>query len=453
MKWQNPTRLLAFATALLTACAPAAQAPPEPSAPPAAVSSATQALPDAGAPDATLASADAGDGAAAEAPPEPMVPPSLADSINLFARDLHKELAKTPGNLFYSPLSIHLALTMTWAGARGKTAEEMAKVLHVRPGDTRVHEEYAKLVAALGSEPKGGAPEIRIANRLWVQNDFELVPEFVALTRDRYGAPIGRLDFFAQPEASRVAINAWVATRTKNHIEELLPEGSIHPQVRVVITDAIYLKAAWASPFPEENTRDDRFFVNGVTAQAVPTMHGDVGARYVELDDAQVIELPYARGGGADLAMVIVLPKGRNGLGSVEKRFARSGATALFRNERPRIVTLSLPRFTGRLALELKPVLAKLGMPLAFTGKADFSALSRHPPLVIDEVYHQAFFRTDEKGSEAAAGTAVVMAVSISGGPSPIEVRVDHPFLVFLRDRRSGVILFGGRVVAPGSQG
>ncbi len=442
----SPGRILAFVLWSASACAPTRAA--EPSAPPAA-STAPSATPDAGGLDgAAVAANDAGDGAVTEAPPEPMVPRSLADSINLLARDLHKELGKKPGNLFYSPLSVHLALTMTWAGARGKTADEMAKVLHIRPDDTRVHEEYAKLVQALESEPKDEAPEIRMANRLWVQKAFELVPEYVALTRDRYGAPIELLDFIQQPEESRVAINTWVAARTKNRIEELLPENSIGPTVRVVITDAIYLRAQWMARFSKKDTRDEHFFVNGVTPREVPTMHANVAAEYVDLADAQVIELPYARANGPDLTMLIVLPKARNGLRAVERRLARDGVTASLRGARPKGVSLSLPRFSAHAAFTLKQTLQALGMRLAFRA-ADFSGLSRSAPLHVDEVYHQAFVRTDEEGSEAAAATAIV-AVAITEGPPPVELRVDHPFLLFIRDRLSGAVLFGGRVVAPG---
>ncbi|MCL4753611.1 MAG: serpin family protein [Myxococcales bacterium] len=450
----SPSRavsLLLFAGAVAATCSPPPNEPAHPARP-------ANADPEAGTPldsSADVGAAGSGDAsvdAAEGSPAEPVVPASLADSVNAFARDLHRELsAKEKGNLIYSPLSISVALTMTYAGARGETAEEMAKVLHLGRDATETHAGYAKLIQKLGSEPLRGAPEVRLANRLWPQKGMELVPEFAEVTRLHYRAPLEQLDFQSQPEASRQRINSWVEHETKERIAELLPKGSIHEEVRLVLTNAVYFHGRWATPFAEAATRDERFFVNGVTPRSLPTMRGTVEARYAALADAQVVELPYARGNGPELAMVIVLPKTRNGLPDLEKRFGREGVGAYVPELRPTRVSLWLPRFTATVRFKLKSPLEKLGMLLAFTTSADFSGITRRPPtLYIEDVYHKAFVETSEKGTEASAGTAVVMRTIVSDSPPPPEVKVDHPFLFFIHDRRSGAVLFAGRIVAPG---
>jgi serpin B len=385
--------------------------------------------------------------AQAEAPPEPVVPATLADSINLFARDLHREIAKKPGNLFYSPLSISIALTMASAGARGQTAEEMAKVLHLGSEARGTHGEYAKLIASLSSEPRAGAPDVRIANRLWVELKSELVPEFAALTSEHYRAPVEKLDFINQPEPSRGIINRWVEQKTKERIKDLIPRDGVTSDDRVVLTNAIYFKGLWAKPFKKTDTRGEVFYDHGTTARKVPMMHALLRARYAETDDAQVLELPYSRGGGPELALVLIVPKDRKGLPAVERHYGREGIGAFVRDLQQAEVRLALPRFKMTVPVGLKRILGQLGMVLAFTNRADFSAMVDQA-VKIKEVYHKAFVQLDEEGTEAAAATAVVMG-RVSAGPPPRELSADHPFLFVIRDVKSGATLFGGRIVAP----
>jgi serine protease inhibitor len=392
------------------------------------------------------ATPDAGVVEPLEEPPADLLPATLADAVNLFARDLHAQLRKKDkGNLFYSPLSISIALTMTYAGARGETATQMAKVLHLGDG-TDAHREYAALIRKLISEPKAGAPEVRLANRLWADRSAELVPAFVSLTKQSYSAPVERLDFVRQPEPSRKTINHWVEQQTHERIRDLLPAGSITDATRLVLTNAIYFKGRWATPFPKEKTRDQRFYANGTTPQSAPTMHLELTARYAELPDAQVLELPYSSGKGPLLAMLVVLPKARNGLDGVERAYARDGIAAFTQKLATQRVDVHLPRFTATTSLELAPVLRALGMPVAFSGAADFSGMFTDAKPNVDAVYHRAFVETNEGGTEAAAATGVVLETGAIVSSSGSVFRADHPFIFVIREVRSGVVVFAGRV-------
>lgn len=444
----NVLAMLAFAVAVASSCATPSPGPNAPSlAPPGSTPPAGSAHLSADSGGIPVADAASMDAAAAE--PALTVPAGLAESVNLFARDLHRELGKEKGNVFYSPLSIHIALSMTWAGARGKTAEQVAKVLHLDSGDAKVHGEYAKLIKRLGSQPAGGAPEISIANRLWADKTLELAEPFVALTRDQYGAAVEKQDFQKEPEAARQVLNHWVQQQTRERVKNLLPERSVE-QALLVLTNAIYFKGAWQTPFRVDKTRDMPFYVDGKRARAVPMMHeAAFRGRYAKIAGAQVLELRYKAGNGPKLAMVVILPERRDGISALEREYAQSGIGPFVEPLQQTAVELFLPRFSAELPFRLSDVLKRLGMIAAFED-ADFSGIARGPTRAkIREVHHKAFVLTNEAGSEAAAATAVVVQGSDLLGVVPI-FRVDHPFLLAIRDLDSGVVLFAGRVVDPG---
>lgn len=439
------------ACALLLPCALAATCNPPSIAPSVPPRSSTVVdsgdVPDSPVPlDAAVAGDAVADGTA-DPPPAPVVPATLAASINAFARELHRELSKEKGNLFYSPLSVHIALTMVWAGARGATGDQLAKVLHLDSVDTKVHDEYASLIRRLSSEPTRGAAEIRIANRLWPAEDVQIETDFAALTRSRYGAPVETLNFSGQPEQSRRAINRWVEGQTRERIKDLLPLGSIDPMTRLVLTNAIYFKGTWATPFPGASTRALPFYVDGVTLRKVPSMQGQrVAARYSEQSDARVLELPYSAGGGPRLAMLILLPKERNGVAALERRLSVEGVAPFAGGLRNAQVDVTLPKFQTSKRFTLGVALKRLGAIQAFEEGADFSAMAPRAGR-IGEVFHKAFVAVDEAGTEAAAATAVALK-SMSDSDS-VEVRIDRPFLFAIRDVPSGTVLFFARINDP----
>ncbi len=388
--------------------------------------------------------------------PSPTVPAATAEQAALFARsvnafglDLWQHIG--PGNQTISPASVAIALDMTFAGARGETSDQMARVLHVEGDRDAFH------AAAGGMLVRWSAASddltLAIANRLFGHRDFAFEEPFLALTRARYGAPLERVDFGA-PEPARGYINAWVAERTHDRIRDLIPPEGIDDQTRLVLTNAIYLLAKWAEPFEAHATRDATFYVNGTEARPVPTMHATGSRRFGQVDGARVLELPYRAGG---LSMLFVLPDARDGLPALERRLDAETLARWAAAPTPQHTEVALPRF--RVAPErsfaLADALKTMGMPLPFQrGVADFTAMANPPDpqdrLAISQVFHKAFVDVNEEGTEAAAATAVAMARG-AGMPMLPQARfvADHPFLFFLRDASSGAVLFFGRVVEP----
>jgi serine protease inhibitor len=268
----------------------------------------------------------------------------------------------------------------------------------------------------------------------------------LSLLNDRYGAPLQQLDFMRSPEPSRATINGWVDDKTEHKIPALLPPGTIDPTTRLVLTNATYFKAAWVTAFAPNATQDGSFTVTSDKVIPTKLMHRQIEASYAETGDAQVLELPY--NGGA--SMVIVLPKDKDGLGALEKTIVTKGLDAWTASLAPASVDTTLPRFKTSAQFSLKQTLSQMGMPIAFTTDADFSGIDGAKDLDISAVIHQAVIDVDEKGTEAAAATAVVIR-EMSARIRELErrtFRADHPFLYFLRDRQ-GRVLFMGRLVNP----
>ena len=395
-------------------------------------------------------------------PPSTPTPPNaeqaqlFAQSTNAFGLDLWARLREQPGNQIVSPASIAVALDMTFAGARSETAAEMARVLHA-PSDTAALHTAAGNVLSTWNDPSRDAYTLAVANRLFGERTYRFEEPFLQITRDTYRAPLEPVDFAGAPDPSRVHINQWVAAQTRDRIQDLIPPRAIDDQTRLVLVNAVYFLARWAAEFERAMTHPQPFFANGADAGAqVPTMHRTGSMRYGEAEGVQVLELPYLRN---ELAMTIVLPRARNGLSALETGLdaarLQSWVASLADGHR---VAVSLPKFriAPASSLELAPVLRAMGMPLAFTrGRADFTGIANPPSpddrLYITHVFHKAFVEVDERGTEAAAATAVVMARAGGAAPSapPVAFTADHPFLFLIRDLRSGAILFMGRLVDP----
>ena len=362
------------------------------------------------------------------------------------AIDLYARLRTDEGNLFFAPGNLRSALAMTYAGAAGTTADEMARALHFAalPGP-RLHAAQAAATADLGAADSGvGGVVLKAANRLWGAQDEPFVPAYLELTRTQYGAELVGIDFAASEQA-RQTINAWVSQQTQGKIAELLAPPAIGADTRLVLTSAIYFKGAWLRAFDPAQTQDQPFQVPGLAVPPnVPTMQQKRRFAYAESGAAQLLELPYV---GERLAMTIVLPRAADGLPALEASLTTQRLGEWIAALRPTEVKVALPRFTTRARFELSATLSGMGMPTAFTGAADFSGMSRGR-LQISRVIHEAFVDVGEAGTEAAAATAVVMTRSLNMGTPP-SFTADRPFLYFIRDTRSGQILFVGRVVDP----
>jgi serpin B len=371
-----------------------------------------------------------------------------------FALTLYQRLAAAPGNLFMSPHSLSTALGMTFAGARGETAAQMAETLHFSLPEPRLHAAFQRLDAELArrgetaaSDEEGQRFQLSVANALWRQQSFTFLDEFMRSVGERYGAEPRALDYSNDPEVARQVINQWVSDQTHGRIPELLPAGILTPLTRLVLTNAIYFNASWATPFQESATHDGTF--RGPHGEVhARMMRGRVRAGY-RLAGAgpTVVELPYL--GGQVVMSFLMAPEGE--LAALEQGLTPESLAELFASLRHGEVDLTLPRFESGSAISLKDVLSALGMPNAFdSDTADFSGMTGRPDLVIDEVIHQANLRLDESGTEAAAATAVIMGLRGSAPrEEPPRIVLDRPFLYLIRDSDTGAILFIGRLVQP----
>lgn len=374
------------------------------------------------------------------------VDPALVSGNNAFAFDLHQQLAQkaTDKNMFYSPASISTALAMTYAGAGGETAKQMAQALHFTLPPDQLHTQFGKLLAQLNDNQGGKRPyQMAVANRLWGQHGMMLKEPFRNITSQHYGAGLEQLDFVGQTEKSRETINAWVEDQTNKKITNLLPPGSITPDTRLVLTNAIYFKGNWVRQFNPMLTQQADFKVNAEKKVKAKFMYQKDTFKYYEDPNVQVLEMPYK---GGDLAFLVVLPKQVGGLAEVEAKLNAAKFAEYVKGLRDQRLHVNLPKFTMTAEYGLNGPMSNLGMKDAFTSAADFSGIA-DVKLKISQIVHKAFVAVDETGTEAAAATGIVVeATAVQMLPT---FRADHPFLFFIRDVRSGNILFVGRVVEP----
>ena len=365
----------------------------------------------------------------------------MAASDDAFGADLYGRLPGA-GNLVFSPASIATALRLVLPGARGETADEIAAALHLAGPDEACPGLQA--VSAILRDLAAGDLTLRAPNTLWVQSGLPLEPAFTAVLAASAAVTVRNADFRRAAEQARQEINQFIAEQTAGKISDLLSPGLLRAGTSLVLASAVYLKAAWARPFPAAATRDAPFHPDPDRQVMVPTMHLRATLRYQRGDGYQAVGLPYA---GSRLELVIVLPDDSPG----QPGPRAGGLAALLAGLSPRQVSLALPRFRVTTGFGLRPVLAALGMPLAFSADADFSGITTAQRLRIDEVVHKAYIDVNEEGTEAAAATAVVIRAMarFAAGDPPVEMIVDRPFLFAITDSRSGLPLFIGRVTDP----
>lgn len=376
----------------------------------------------------------------------------LAKGNNAFAVDLYGHVRARPGNLFFSPESISTAFAMAYAGARGETAAQMAQVFHFTLPQDRLHPAMGALLAGMNAQHQDY--ELRVADALWAEQDANFLPDYLKRMQDDYGAGLRRVDFQSSAEEVRGTINQWVAQQTNNRIENLIGPGVLTPSTRLVLTNAIYFKGTWENPFEKAETQDEDFYLSGKQPVKTPLMHRTGGYLYYDGGTFQELELPYKGGQGDELAMVVLLPKAKDGLPALEKRFTAAAAESwIGKLDYTGRVILTLPRFTMTQQFELSGTLAAMGMPQAFSGAADFSGMTGKREFFISAAIHKAFIDVNEVGTEAAAATSIIMMATAmrvpTPEPPPIVFCADHPFLFLIRDARTGEILFLGRVEDP----
>jgi serpin B len=380
---------------------------------------------------------------------------SAGSAINAFGMALYRQTAADDpsANLVVSPTSIALALSMARAGAGGQTAAEMDAVLRDLGTD-----EHASWVAALdsllntrtGSFPDGSGEQqdvtLRIVNAPFAQRGFALETPYIEALGERFGAGLRLVDYIKAADAARRVINAWVSDETEQRIPELLGQGTVDDLTRLVLVNAIYLKAAWQMPFGDGTTASAPFTRLDGSSVEIPMMHSSWEQPYAASESWQAVELPYV---GGKLSMLVIVP---DDLTAFESTLDDTVLAGIVSSLSEREVVLGLPKFGAESKLELGPVLAALGMPTAFTDAAEFTGISKEAALQVSAVIHQANIDVDENGTEAAAATAVVMRATSAGPGDPVTLIVDHPFLFALRDVETGAVLFLGRITDPSAR-
>ena len=391
------------------------------------------------------------------------------NAINALGLDLLRQTAPAEGNALLSPYSIQLAMAMTCGGADGETRAEMVRVLHYPPDESLVDHSFAALQANLaGIMERQAAQSISLqkygvtnqpltlttANRLFGQAGYQFRPAFLDLLKDTYLAPFEPVDFVQDAAGVTTRINAWVEQQTRDRIKFLIPRDALDRNTRLVLVNAIYLKAPWQKPFEATVTQPRPFQVPRVSAASVPTMFINEPLGYAQQRGYRVVLIPYA---GSDLQFVILLPDAPDGLAALKASLTPAMITNCADLPRQSL-DLYLPKFKLEPpVLSLSQALQSLGMTTAFNhprGSANFDRMAPRRPddyLYISDIFHKTFLKLDESGTEAAAATAVVMmrAMAIMRPEPPVEVHVDHPFLFAIQDRASGACLFLGQVADP----
>jgi serpin B len=379
--------------------------------------------------------------------------PAAAVAADAFGLDLYRRLAADGQDLVFSPASIAAALQLALLGARGSTAEQLAAALHLDQTDPAGGAEaglrlLSEVIQAAGAD---AGPMLRAPNTLWVQAGLPLEPSYTRQVQDVAAAAVEEADFSGAPQQARAAINELIAGQTAGKITNLLGRDAVTAATRLVLANAVYLKARWAFPFTATATRDAPFHPgDGAGPITVAMMHRTASLPYVRGDGYQAVLLPYK---DLPLAMAIVLPDGPlAGLAS-QLGDDQAGLGPLLAGADRQSVAVALPKFRQRTSTQLIPVLRQLGVQDAFTGAADFTGITTAERLLIGAVVHQAYIDVDEQGTEAAAATAIGMrAMALRREPEPIPFTVDRPFLFAITDTATGLPLFLGQVTRPAAK-
>ena len=388
---------------------------------------------------------------AAQTPPAANADQAVAvKGSNAFAVDLYAQLRTEPGNLFFSPESISTAFAMAYAGADGQTATEMARVFHFTLPPERLHPAMGALLAGMNAPHQGYA--LSVADALWAQQNTNFLPGYLKLVKTEYGAGFHPVDFKSNPEGVRATINQWVEKQTNDKIQNLLGPGAVTPLTRLILTNAIYFKGAWADQFSKNFTQNKDFHLSAGKKIQTPMMYNSGHYYYFKGASFQALLMPYAKD---EVSMLILLPDSADGLPALERSLTAANlekwtSSLSYADE----VIVSLPRFKITQQFELSSTLEALGLKAAVNpGAADFSSITGDKSLSISAAIHKAYIDVDENGTEAAAATAVVMVATAMAPrnppPPPIVFTADHPFLFLIRDNATGSILFLGRVTDP----
>lgn len=373
---------------------------------------------------------------------------SAIHSINSFSLDFYEALRDQSGSLFVSPYSVFDVLAMTSAGAEGETREQMHKLLHLSD-----QEEELKNIAQLTNILQ--SPNLRLADSLWVEASLPLLFPFRQLLTQDFGAVIYQVDFIHKLAKAQSSINQWVAKQTYGKIKNLLTTGDLKSSTRLVLVSAIYMQAAWMHPFESSLTSNALFHKDAHNSIELPFMHQTKTFPYADFNSFSVIELPYRNSNGSKehkkdgqmLVMHILLPHAIGELDVIEKQLSMELLTAIGQKLEVRNVDVRIPKMNLAGSYDLREILEKMGLTDAFNTYADFSGIAGTRELALDKVIHKTFMNTDEKGTEAAAATAVTVNLTALPPQQLTTFYADHPFLFMISDKKTKTILFMGRML------
>jgi len=366
-------------------------------------------------------------------------------STAVLATSLYRHLAADAGNLFFSPYSISTALAMCQEGASGVTRAEIEAALGQAGAGDRLIEVYGDLQQVLASRARPARTpfHLSVASSLWYQRGYSVNAAFMETLRNRLGADVKETDFAGAPAEAVRDVNAWVDEATRGKIREILSQ--LEALTRVILANAIYFKAPWLNQFDEEDTKPEPFRLLDGRRVDVPMMHATEHRRYARGHGFQALEVPY----GNDCVVMLLLLPDEGQFEAVERELDVESVVELTRSVNSVEVALALPRFRVESSFALRESLSGIGIKGAFA-PGDFTRVSTEPGFALGDVLHKAVVDVDERGTEAAAVTAMVMlGAAARKPPRPIEFRVDRPFLFLIEDKPTGTILFLGRVLDP----
>jgi serpin B len=370
---------------------------------------------------------------------------TVVNANNKFAFDLYSELDKSKNeNIFYSPYSVSAALAMIYEGARGQTAEEIKSVFHF-PENNILRPNFAAIYNKINKRVKDC--ELRTGNALWVQQDYPLLEDYISRVKKYYGGKAANLDFIGETEKSRQTINNFIEKQTNKKIKNLLSSDFLNNLTRLVLTNAIYFKGTWECRFDKSNTREQDFKITPTNIVKTQMMYIDnkkTKFNYADLKDLQILELPYK---GEKISMLILLPI--ENLDNIESTLTTEKLSEYkSQMQETELSEIYLPKFEFDTKYFIKETLSAMGMPTAF-GHADFSGMSRMngmKNLFIDQIIHQAYIKVDEEGTEAAGTTEIAITEGLA---DDLIFNANHPFIFVIQEKKTGNILFLGRVIDP----
>ena len=364
-----------------------------------------------------------------------------------FALELYSELKDSEANVFFSPYSVSSVLAIAYAGANGTTEDQMAEVLHLPLDQNECHAGMATIRKALVRADRRRNTELNVANSLWPQKGCTFRNDFLQLAKRKYGASVEYVDFVTSPGAACKKINAWADRHTKHKIKDAVGRGTLSPDTRLVIVNAIYFKGEWVARFDEAETESRQFWLSKAESVDAPMMHQKDNFRYTDDELLQVLELPYKK---HDLSMIVLVPREQDGMAELERQLTPENLSDWLGGLATHDVDVLLPKLKIECRLSLAPTLAAMGMPDAFDrSRADFTGVTPERPFFITAVEHAALVEVYEEGTEAAAVTVAHGGCGYAERPTPATFHANHPFIFLITDNRTGTILFMGKVVDP----